>query len=74
MPHSSMLLLLLALLALAQPSRPETLIWADEFDTLDEDKWEHLVSTYPQARTRCRYLDIYNICCYVILTFVDVVF
>ena len=47
-----MLLLLLALLALAQPSRPETLIWADEFDTLDEDKWEHLVSTYPQARTR----------------------
>ena len=50
-----MLLLLLALVALAQPSRPETLIWADEFDTLDEDKWEHLVSTYPQARTS-RYL------------------
>ena len=59
-----MLLLLLALVALAQPSRPETLIWSDEFDTLDEDKWEHLVSTYPQARTCCRYLDICYLCCY----------
>jgi len=26
---------------------PETLVWSDEFDSLDESKWEHLVTTYP---------------------------
>ena len=28
-------------------ARSETLIWSDEFDTLDESKWSHLVTTYP---------------------------
>ena len=25
----------------------ETLVWSDEFDTLDESKWGHLVTTHP---------------------------
>ena len=25
----------------------ETLVWSDEFDSLDESKWSHLVTTYP---------------------------
>ena len=25
----------------------EKLVWSDEFDVLDEDKWSHLVTTYP---------------------------
>ena len=26
---------------------PESLVWSDEFDTLDESKWWHMVSTHP---------------------------
>ena len=29
---------------------PETLVWSDEFDTLDESKWTHLVTTHPLVR------------------------
>ena len=25
----------------------ERLVWSDEFDLLDEDKWSHLVTTHP---------------------------
>ena len=33
-----------------QHVHPETLVWSDEFDTLDESKWTHLVTTHPLVR------------------------
>lgn len=43
------MLTLLTLLVTLSPTTvyPETLVWSDEFDILDESKWEHLVTTYP---------------------------
>ena len=29
--------------------RPWKLLWSDEFDSLDDTKWVHKVSTYPQV-------------------------
>ena len=42
-------LLTLTLIITLSPTtvHPETLVWSDEFDTPDESKWEHLVTTYP---------------------------
>merc|ERR1719187_2152256 len=55
-PASLLLLALSSPLAhsLSQPrptygkDDPRELLWSDEFDTLDEDKWVHMVSSYPQ--------------------------
>ena len=37
-------LILMASMVLAGSER---LVWSDEFDSLDESKWSHLVTTYP---------------------------
>ena len=42
---------------------PETLVWSDEFDHLDESKWQHLVTTYPLV-----YGDMSHVTCHAHLT------
>ena len=45
----SIMLTLLTLFIALSPRfvHPESLVWSDEFDHLDESKWQHLVTTYP---------------------------
>jgi len=42
-----MLLISFSLFLLIPTSFSESLVWSDEFDTLDDEIWSHLVTTYP---------------------------
>ena len=48
--HKLTMLRLIVLALSSSAVLPETLVWSDEFDSLDESKWEHLVTTYPLVR------------------------
>ena len=47
-----MLLISFSLFLLIPTSFSESLVWSDEFDTLDDEIWSHLVTTYPLVRTK----------------------
>ena len=49
-----MLLISFSLFLLIPTSFSESLVWSDEFDTLNDEIWSHLVTTYPLVRTKRR--------------------
>lgn len=52
-PYSA--LLLLALGALLAAAAAEKLVFSDDFDTLDEDKWGHMVSAWRGGNNEFQY-------------------
>ena len=48
-------MLFVALMAIIGKASSEKLVWSDEFDTVDEGKWKHLVTAWDGGNREFQY-------------------